>query len=205
MDLAGDRLHRRLRVTGPAQVSCLRVLLWGLGHGLVLASRFSAPIRSQITRSLTVEISTDDGVARHWVFDGQRRQVAVFAGRAKAPDFAIRFSSSGQALAYLTSARAIDRILGGVTQGAVRLEGSPMVLVWFHGLAWRLVTIGRAGPPRHALPGAYLAHDPASNGVEQIAVEPAVGQLDPHWTGAWNARTRLWIVRGASGDPLREP
>ena len=80
-----------------------------------------------------------------------------------------------------------------------------MILVWFHGLARRLVTIGRAGPQGRALPGAYLAHDPAANGVERIAVEPAVRQLDPRWTGAWNARARLWIVRGASGDPLREP
>jgi hypothetical protein len=205
MDLAGELLHRRLRVTGPAEVAGLRALLWGLGCGLVLASRLSAPVRSQITRSLTVEISADDGIARHWVFDGQRRRVSVFAGRAKAPEFAVRFSSSGQALAYLTSARAMDRILSGVTQGAVRLEGSPMILMWFHGLVRSMMSTGRASPPRRALPGAYLAHDPASNGVEQIAVEPAVRQLDPRWTRAWNARARLWIVRGASGDPLREP
>src|SRR5258708_1483496 len=205
MDLAGELLHWRLRLAGPAQVASLRVLLCGLGYGLTLASRFRASIPSQITRNLTVEISTDDGVARHWVFDGQRRLVSVFAGRATAPEFAVRFACSGQALAYLTSARAIDRVMSGVTQGAVRLEGNPLILLWFHGLTRKLVAIGRAGPSRQALPGAYIPHDPASNGVEKIPIEPAVRQLDPRWTGAWNSRAKLWIVRGANGEPLREP
>jgi hypothetical protein len=205
MGIAPRLLHGRLRGSGPAPVAGLRVLLWWLGHGLALASRFSTPVRSQITRSLTVEISTDDGVARHWVFDSQRRLVSASAGRAEAPDLAIRFTSSGQALRDLTSPRAIDRIMGDLMHGAVRIEGSPMILLWFHGLTRKLVAIGRPGHRRQALPGAYLVHDPASNGVEKITIEPAVRQLDPHWTGAWNSRAKLWIVRGASGDPLREP
>ena len=183
----------------------LRVVLWAFGFWLDLASRFSASVRAQITRSLTVEISTDDGIARHWIFDGQRRRVSVFAGRARAPDFAVRFTSSGQALRDLTSPRAIERIVGGWTQGAVRLEGSHLILLWFHGLIRKPLAIGPAGPSRQTLPGAYLAHDPSSNGVEKITIEPAVPQLDPRWTGAWNARDKLWIVRGANGEPLREP
>jgi hypothetical protein len=183
----------------------LRVLLWAVGHGLAVASRFSASVRSQITRSLTVEISSDDGIARHWVFDGQRRLVSAFAGSAEAPDFAVRFASSGQALRDLTSPRAIDRILRSTMNGAVRLEGNHLILLWFHGLTRQLLSMGRTSPPRQALPGAYLAHDPASNGTERITIEPAVQQLDPRWTGGWKARAKLWIVRGANGEPLREP
>ena len=183
----------------------LRLLLWAFGYGLALTSRFSPSVRSQITRSLTVEISADDGISRQWTFDGQRRRVSVSAGSAEAPDFAVRFTSSGQALRDLTSPRAIDRIIGGLVHGAVRLEGNPLILLWFHGLMRKLMPIGRASPPRQALPGAYRAHDPASNGVEKITIEPAVRQLDPRWTGAWNARAKLWIVRGACGEPLREP
>jgi hypothetical protein len=205
MDITHRLSHGQRRGSGPALVAGLRALLWMLGYGLVLASRFSAPIRSQITRDLTVEISTDDGVARHWVFDGQRRHVSVSAGRAEAPDFAVRFTSSGRALRDLTSPRAVESIMGGRIHGAVRLEGNHLILLWFHGLTRKLVTIGRAGPPRQALPGAYVAHDPASNGTEKITIEPAVRQLDPGWTGAWNARAKLWIVRGANGEPLREP
>jgi len=196
---------RRRRGSGPVRMAGLRVLLWGLGHGLALASRVSAPIRSQITRSLTVEISADDGVARHWTFDAQRRRVSSAPGRAGAPDFAVRFTSSRRALRALTSSRAVDRIMGGLSHGAVRLEGNPLTLLWFDGLAGRLVRAGRAGSSRRALPGGYLAHDPAANGIEKITIEAPVRELDPRWTAAWNARARLWIVRGACGDPLQEP
>jgi hypothetical protein len=193
------------QLSGPVPVIGLRVLLWELGYGLVLASRFSASIRSQITRSLTVEISADDGVAQHWDFDRQRRCVYSSAGRADTPDCAVRFASSGQALRDLTSPRAIDRIMGDMGHGAVRLEGDARVLLWFDGLARRLVWAGLAGSSRQVLPGAYLAHDPAANGVEKIEIEPAVRQLDPCWTAAWTSRARLWIVRGACGEPLHEP
>jgi hypothetical protein len=186
-------------------VTGLRVLLGGLGYGMVLASRFSGSIRSQITRSLTVEISADDGVAQHWDSDRQRRCVYSSAGRADSPDCAVRFASSGQALRALTSPRAIDRIMGGLGHGAVRVEGDARVLPWFDGLARWMVSAGLAGRSRRALPGACLAHDPAANGVEKIEVEPAVGQLDPCWTAAWTSRARLWIVRGACGEPLQEP
>jgi hypothetical protein len=192
-------------MSGLVPVTGLRVLLGGLGYGLVLASRFSASIRSQITRSLTVEISADDGVAQHWDFDRQRRCVYSSAGRADTTDCAVRFASSGQALRDLTSPRAIDRIMGQLGHGAVRLEGDARVLIWFGGLARRLVTAGWAGSSRRVLPGAYLAHDPAANGVEKIEIEPAVRQLDPCWTAAWASRARLWIVRGACGEPLQEP
>ncbi|MEU0805293.1 hypothetical protein [Streptomyces sp. NPDC005970] len=191
--------------TDRLRVTALRALLWWLGHGLVLASRLSAPVRSQITRSLTVEISADDGPSRHWVFDSQRRRVSSSAGRARAPDFAVRFAGSGQALRHLTSPDGIDRIMRARIHGTVRVEGNHLILFWFRGLMRQLVPIGGAGPPRQALPGAYVAHDPASNGVEQITIEPAVRQLDPRWTNAWNARAKLWIVRGANGEPLREP
>ena len=198
-------LGRRRRGSGPVPAAGLRVVLWGLGHGLTLASGVSAPIRSQITRGLTVEISADDGVARHWDFDAQRRRVSSAAGRAEAPDVAVRFTSSGRALRALTSSRAVDRIMGGLSHGAVRLEGNPQILLWFYGLARRLVPAGRSGSSRRALPGGYLAHDPAANGIEKITIEAPVRELDPRWTAAWNARARLWIVRGACGDPLREP
>ena len=152
-----------------------------------------------------MEISADDGVARHWNFDAQRRRVSSAAGRAETPDVAVRFTSSGRALRALTSSRAVDRIMGGLSHGAVRLEGNPLILLWFDGLARRLVPARRTGSSRRALPGGYLAHDPAANGIEKIAIEPPAQQLDPRWTAAWNARARLWIVRGACGDPLREP
>ncbi|MER8072150.1 hypothetical protein ABTZ59_28040 [Streptomyces sp. NPDC094034] len=205
MRTAGLPHGQRRWSSGPASVTALRVLLWWLGYGLVQAARLSAPVRSQITRSLTVEISSDDGPSRHWVFDGQQRSVSSAPGRAAAPDFAVRFTTSGQALRDLTSPNVIDRVMVGRIHGTVRVEGNHLLLMWFRGLMRTVVPIGEAGPPRQALPGAYLAHDPASNGDEEITIEPAVRQLDPRWTGAWNARAKLWIVRGANGEPMWEP
>jgi hypothetical protein len=190
--------------SGLAQVVALRVLLWWLGHALVVAARFSAPLRSQITRSLIVEISTDDGVAMHWTFDSQRRRVSVSPHRAGAPDFALRFANSSHALRDLTSRRALDRIMADRRQRFVRIEGNQLILLWLHGLTRKLMPGGRE-TPRQPLPGAYVAHDQASNGVEKLTIEPAANQLDPHWIGAWNARAKLWIVRGANGEPLWEP
>ncbi|MFE2060956.1 hypothetical protein ACFXDH_00895 [Streptomyces sp. NPDC059467] len=201
-----DQLYRQRRWSSrQASAAALRVLLWWLGHGLVLVSRFSAPVRSQITRSLTVEISSDDGPYRHFVFDGLQRSVSTSAGRAAAPDFAVRFSDSGQALRYLTSPDVIDRVMGSRIHGTVRVEGNHLLLMWFRGLMRHVLPIGEAGPPRQALPGAYVAHDPAANGVETLTIEPAVHQLDPRWSAAWNARAKLWIVRGANGEPMQEP
>jgi hypothetical protein len=95
--------------------------------------------------------------------------------------------------------------MDGVMDEPIQLEGNPMVLVWFYGLMRNLVAGGLADPSRRVLPGAYVAHDPAANGVETITVEPAVRQLDPDRAGAWNARSKLWIVRGPNAEPLREP
>ena len=95
--------------------------------------------------------------------------------------------------------------MGDMGHGTVRLEGDRQVLLWFDGLARRIASAGWAGSSRRVLPGAYLAHDPAANGVEKIEIEPAVRQLDPCWTAAWRSRARLWIVRGACGEPLQEP
>ncbi|MFK0158498.1 hypothetical protein ACIQVK_41325 [Streptomyces sp. NPDC090493] len=204
MEPAGAPRGQR-RATDLVSGTALRVLLWWLGHGIVLASRFSAPVRLQITRSLTVEISADDGPARHWVFDGRQRRASSAAGHAVTPDLAVRFTASGQALHHLTSPDVVDRIMVGRIHGTVRVEGNHLLLMWFRGLMRKVVPIGPAGPVRRALPGAYVHHDPAANGVEEILVEPAVQQLDPRWTGAWNARGKLWIVRGANGEPMQEP
>ncbi|MCX5087914.1 hypothetical protein OOK36_03195 [Streptomyces sp. NBC_00365] len=200
-----SQVRRRQRASHAATVTGLRVLLWWLGHGLVLAARFSAALRSQITRSLTVEISADDGPARHWDFDAQRRRVSTSAGRAAAPDFAVRFPGSGHALRDLMSRDAIDAIMRDRIRGTVRVEGNHLLLMWFRGLIRKVVPIGESDPARRALPGAYVAHDPAANGVEKITIEPTVRQLDPRWTGAWNARAKLWIVRGTNDEPMREP
>jgi hypothetical protein len=159
----------------------------------------------QITRSFVFEISTDDGVARQWVFDHHRRGVTTSAGSPKTADHTLRFTTSREALRVLASPGAVDRLADGLYRETARIEGHPLIPVWFFSLMRTFVPIGRATQSHRALPGAYLTHDPASNGDEEIIIEPAVSQLDPRWTNAWSARAKLWIIRGANDELLKEP
>jgi hypothetical protein len=185
--------------------AALRMLLWVLGQCIAQGSRFMPSLRSQITRSLTFELSAGDGVARHWVFDGQLRRATTYSGHAIAPDCAVHISSSWQALRTLSSPRTVDKIVHGLHDATVTLHGSAFVLLWFYGLTRKFVKIGRAQGPRHRIPAAYIAHDPAACGAETIVIEPAVVRLDPTWTAAWKARSTLSMVRACTDEPMLEP
>jgi hypothetical protein len=183
----------------------LRMLLWFLGQCIAQGSRFMPPVRSQITRTLTFELSAGDRVARYWAFDGQLRRATTHSGHAVAPDCSVHFSSSWQALRSLSSPQAVDKIVGGFTDGTAQLHGSSFVLLWFYGLTRKFVKIGRPSGPRYRIPDAYIAHDPAACGAETILIEPAVVRLDPAWTAAWKARSTLPIIRACTDEYLGEP
>ena len=185
--------------------AALRILLWSLGQCIAQGSRFMPSVRSQITRTLTFELSAGDRIARHWVFDGQLRRATTYFGHAAAADCSVHISTSRQALHMLSSPLTVDKIVRGLHYGTVELHGSAFVLLWFHGLTRKFVKLGRAGGPRHRIPDAYVAHDPAACGAETIVVEPAVVRLDPAWTAAWKARSTLSMVRATTDEPMLEP
>jgi hypothetical protein len=183
----------------------LRMLLWLLGQCIAKGSRFMPSVRSQITRTLTFELSAGDRVARYWAFDGQLRRATTHSGHAASPDCSVRISSSWLALRMLSSPRTVDKIVHGLHVGTVELHGSAFVLLWFQGLTRKFIKIGRASGPRHRIPDAYIAHDPAACGAETIVIEPAVVRLDPAWTAAWKARLTLSMVRACTDEPMLEP
>jgi hypothetical protein len=191
-------------LSGGARARTLRLLLWAWGHGLALASRFDPAVRSRVTRTFTLEVSSEEGVARQWRFDGHRRRITTRAGMAVAPEHALRFARAGDALRALLSRRAIRHIVAGTQHGSVRLEGNAAVVLWFFGLTRRLVAIGREPGPRRPLPGAYLRPDSRSNGDEVIPIEPARAELDPAWKRAWEHRAKLLTVRAIAGEPPPE-
>jgi hypothetical protein len=87
--------------------------------------------------------------------------------------------------------------------GTVRLEGSLFLAFWFFGLTRKLAPVGRENGrcetgPRGPLPDPYVQHDPRSNGSEQIIIEPAIDQLDPKWTNAWEQRAKLLLSAPAA-------
>jgi hypothetical protein len=185
--------------------SALRMLLWFLGQCIAFGSRWRPSVRSQITRSLTLELSAGDRVARHWIFNGPLRRATTRAGPAPVADCTLHFASSRQALAALNSPRAVEKIILGLQHGTVELHGSAFVLLWFYGLTRKFVKLGPEDGPRHRIPGAYTVHDPAACGAETILIEPDVLRLDPAWTAAWKARSTLPLVRACIGEYMGEP
>jgi hypothetical protein len=183
----------------------LRLLLWSLGHCIALGSRWMPSLRSQITRSVTIELAASHRVARHWVFDSSLRRATTHSGPAAAADCRVHFATSGLAFRTLTSPRAPDRIVKGLQYGRIELSGSAFLLMWFYGLTRLFVKIGRVSGPRHRIPGAYLVHDPAACGAETIVIEPAVQRLDPAWKDAWKARSTLPIIRACTDEYFGEP
>jgi hypothetical protein len=183
----------------------LRVLLAALGAGLAAYSRFKWSVRAQVTRTLSLEISTADGVRRRWYFDGRTRRITSTAHPSGEPDHRIHFRSSSQAIGALTSTRAIDKMVTGLAEHRMQLKGHAFILVWFYGLTRQIFRIGRTRGPRRPVPGAYVRSDPSRDGPEPIIREAAVDELDRDWQSAWTARARLWTVRGGNREPMPEP
>lgn len=192
-------------VPGVVARPILRLILALLGWGLTVMSRFSTAVRSQVTRSLSFEISTADGVRRRWHFDGPTRRITSTSRPEGAADHHLHFRGSAQAVGVLTSTRAVDAVVTGLARHRIQLRGSAFIVLWFYGLTRRNLAIGRTRGPRHRVPGAYLRPDPNRDGPEAIVREPAVDQLDPTWQAAWDARATLWMVRGPGGEPMPEP
>lgn len=183
----------------------LRLILAALGAGLAVLSRFSAAVRSQVTRTLSFEISTADGVRRRWLFDGSTRRITSTARPVGEPDHRLHFRRSAQGVAALLSPRAVDAVVDGLVRHRMQLQGSAFVVIWFYGLTRRIVRIGRTRGPRRPVPHAYVRPDPGRDGPEPILREAPVSELDPTWQSAWDARATLWMVRGPGGQPMPEP
>jgi len=179
----------------------LRILLALMGGLLALASRTSASFRRPITRDLVLEIATDDGVARHYVF--RNRRVSSRAGKASASDCALRFATAAQGARALTSRHTVTHLVAGLLEGTVSIRGNPLLLNWFADLTQRVVPSGatvRWGTP----PGAYVAPSDTVAAAERITREPPAAALDPQWQGAVRNRAKLTMMRVAAGEPTKE-
>ncbi|WP_182379385.1 hypothetical protein [Nocardioides sp. WS12] len=183
----------------------LFLLLRGLGFLMSTGSRFMPSLRSQITRSMTFEVSAGDNVCQYWEFDATHRRIRSGSGPSRQPDGAVHFQSSGLALRALTSTTTVDRVVTGIHRGSVTLQGSAFVLLWFHGLTRKFVKRGRTAGPNYELPHRYLEPDPNTWGGESVVIEPAVTRLAPEWTDAWRARSTLLQVRSTTDEPVLEP
>lgn len=183
----------------------LIVLLRVLGRTMSFASKFHPSLRAQITRALTFQLSAGSRASQVWMFDAPQRRIRSYPGRVDAPDCALHFHTSGQALRALTSSQTVSRVVAGMHDGSIQLHGSAFVLLWFHGLSRKFFKRGRNAGPRRELPHRYLTSDSATWGSENVIVEPPVERLDPEWTAAYRARATLHQIRSTTGEPVLEP
>lgn len=181
----------------------LRVLLAVLGLLLKVASLLSQRFREQITQDLTIEVSSSDGAAHHYVFRKANRSMSTRTGRAPASDLALNFERG--LLGFRTLIRpdgigAIHRLL--LAQRAT-YTGNATYVLWFWSLTRMVLPYGRerrvAGD---GLPGALTAPNPSSSVFDRVVREPVAQELDPHWTAAAAARAKMAMVRGSRGDDI---
>lgn len=158
-----------------------KVLLSVLGRMMTVAVRRSPAFRRQCTRDLVVQIGSDDGVAHHFIFG--RRTLAAGPGPVERPDLAVTFATANLGFLALSSPRAVHKVAQAMLAGKARVDGNPVLLLWFFGLTRIVVPLNRQRPLRQPLPDGFVAHDRASSVHDRITRLPAVQKIDPAWTG----------------------
>jgi hypothetical protein len=175
-------------------------LLATLGFLMEQAGRRSRRFRSQITRDVVVEITSADGVARHYVFAADRRAMSSRPGPATGPTVALCFESAGLGFLTLLSPRAVGRIVQALLARRATVQGNAVLLLWFYGLTRMVIPLGRQRPLREPLPGALRTPDPSSRVAGRITREPAAAALDRQWTAAARQRARMAMLQGVAGE-----
>ncbi len=192
------------RVTTRLQVRVFDTLLVTVGLLLTVASRFHPRLRSQITRDVLFEFSSDDGVSRRFGLHAATRTVSLEPVGPARPDTSVHFGRAWDGIRALVSTRTVAHIVTGMNYGDTRLEGNPVLLLWFHGLTRCVLPIGSSRRPRkrHLPPIGPREPEQHATWAARITREPVLDELDPTWTAAWRARAKLLQVRAPGGEPL---
>jgi len=180
--------------------SIFRLALAILGTGMGLACRLSDTFRRQVTRDLTVQIGSADGVFHHYVFTP--RTVTSHSGPAVAPTLSLCFDNAGQGFSTLVSPHAVGRIVHALLESTAEYQGNAVLLLWFYGLTRFVLPIGRTGRLRAAPPDAYIAPNPDSKVAGRIVREPPTTELDPTWELAHQQRAKMVMIRGSAGESV---
>ncbi|CAM3770233.1 SCP2 sterol-binding domain-containing protein [Parendozoicomonas haliclonae] len=115
-----------------------RLLLIGLGFLMKRASSNNpAFIKKLEGKDMSFEISSDDGVCR--AFRVKDNKVSSSGGQAKDPEFCLRFNTAEEGFKALTAKNAQLAFMKGIQDKTIRVEGNPMSLMWFQGIAGMVV------------------------------------------------------------------
>lgn len=183
-------------------VPVFQVLLGALGTLMALASRVSPRFRRQVTRDVTIEVSSDDGARLAYVFEARTRTMSLARSASGTPDCALRFETAALGLRSLLSRRAIGRVVEGMNAGTTRIDGRTVLAVWFHGLTRVVFPIGRSRLPRRPIPIPDRSREHHADWAQRIIREPALDELPAEQADAWRARAKLLMVRAPGGEPL---
>lgn len=191
---------RTLRVR--AEVAALQALLSGLGVLMALASLRTDRFRRQVTRNLLFEISSVDGARQQYRLHAATRRLTVPRRPHARADCTLTFPSARVGLRTLLSRRTIGRIVEDMNHGDTRIDGNPVLLLWFHGLTRVVAPIGFTRRPRR--PGSVPLRGPEHHAAwaQLILREPPVEELSRDWPQAWAAREKLLQVRAPAGERL---
>ena len=180
--------------------SLFKLVLAALGAGMVLACRLSDAFRRQVTRDLTIQIGSAEGVFHHYVF--APRAVTSHAGTAAAPTLSLCFDNARQGWLALVSPRAVGKIVHALLEGHAEYAGNAVLVLWLYGLTRFVLPIGRTKPLAIPPPEAYVAPNTRSNVAERIVREPPATELDPNWHVAHRQRAKMAMIRGSAGESI---
>jgi hypothetical protein len=158
--------------------------------------------RRQVTRDLLIEIRSEDGGRRQYRFEAATRSMTLPRHPAEDAECTLSFPTAREGLRALLSPRAIGRIVEGMNTGEVRIEGNPVLLLWFHGLTRIVAPIGSTRRPRRPAPVPIRTPERAAPYARRIIREPPVAELSRDWPQAWAAREKLLQIRAAAGERL---
>lgn len=149
-----------------------------------------------------IEIGTIDGAVVHQLVVRDRR-ISSRAGRVAPPDCALRFATATQGVRTFVSRRTISHLLRGLEAGTIRVDGNPLLLLWFYDLAQRILPLGERA--RWTTPPApYVEPSTAAPWAARVIREPVAEALDPAWEAAARQRAKLKMLRVAAGEPTLE-
>jgi hypothetical protein len=177
----------------------LKVLLVIAGLLLSTASRTSARFRATLSRDRTIALETGDGVRHRFVV--RDRAISSDGGASKRPDLVLRIASASQALGIFLSPRGVGKLLAGIVEGTVEVEGDLYLLLWFDARLQTVLPLREPIRRPARFPGAYVRPSDAVAAARSITREPPKAELDADWEAAWAQRRKLLMMRVAAGEP----
>ena len=184
------------------EVAALQALLTGLGVLMALASRRVDRFRRQVTRDLLLEIRSDDGARRQYRLHAATRRLTLPRHPVQRADCTLTFPTARVGLRILISRRTIGRLVEDMNFGGTRIDGNPVLMLWFHGLTRIVAPIGSTRRPRHAAPVPVRTPERDAAYASRIIREPSAGELSRDWPEAWAARAKLRQLRAPAGERL---